>query len=133
MNNKIISTIIALTLLSSTQLFLSDTAFASGNEGKSHEKHSHINHDHKDSTVQTIAKEKGSLTIKVEGMVCAFCAQGIEKNFKEHKEVKNTKVTLENMQVKIEFHEGKSLSEKKIKETIKNAGFKYVGVKENES
>ncbi|MBC87003.1 MAG: hypothetical protein CL677_07465 [Bdellovibrionaceae bacterium] len=93
-------------------------------EGKEHD---HKGHDHKDSkaTSKKVAKDK--LLIKVNGMVCAFCAQGIEKNFNAREEVKSTKVNLDKMEVLVTFVEGKELSESVVKSIVSGAGFQYVG------
>lgn len=86
-------------------------------------------HSHADSkaTAEKVGSDK--LLVKVNGMVCAFCAQGIEKNFNAKPAVKNTKVDLDTMEVLITLKEGKSLSEKEIKEVVTNAGFTFVGMK----
>ncbi|AGH95941.1 heavy-metal-associated domain-containing protein [Pseudobdellovibrio exovorus] len=65
-------------------------------------------------------------TVGVNGMVCAFCAQGIEKKFKSQSEVEDIEVSLEKKFVKIKFKEGKSLSEDKITELLKDSGYEAV-------
>lgn len=95
-----------------------------------HKKHDHKKHDHKDQKASLKKTGKDKLTLKVKGMVCAFCAQGIEKNFNKQKQVKSTKVNLDNMEVTIKLHPGKSLSEKKIKKIVTDAGFGFDGIKE---
>lgn len=86
-------------------------------------------HSHKDDVASIISWEKGKITIKVKGMVCAFCAQGIEKNFTALKEVKTTKVDLDKMEVYIELNKGKSISKEVVKKTVIDAGFSFEGVK----
>ena len=63
------------------------------------------------------------LQVGVRGMVCAFCAQGIEKRFKAQKEIESIQVSLENKFVKIKFKEGASLPREKIIEILKEAGY----------
>lgn len=63
------------------------------------------------------------LKVGVKGMVCAFCAQGIEKHFKEQKEVDQVDVSLENKIVKLKFKDGQRLSNEKITEILKDAGY----------
>ena len=41
------------------------------------------------------------IKVGVKGMVCAFCAQGIEKNFLKQPEVSKVEVSLENKFVKL--------------------------------
>lgn len=63
------------------------------------------------------------LKVGVKGMVCAFCAQGIEKNFKERPEIEKVHVSLENKFVTLTFKEGQRLSNKEITSILKEAGY----------
>ena len=66
-----------------------------------------------------------ALTQKIEvlGMVCAFCAQGIEKSFGSVAHVKDIFVSLENYFVAIESKDGKNIDEKQIRTIITDAGY----------
>ena len=66
-----------------------------------------------------------ALTQKIEvlGMVCAFCAQGIEKSFRSDENVKDIFVSLENYFVAIESNDGKIIDEKLIRTIITDAGY----------
>ena len=66
-----------------------------------------------------------ALTQKIEvlGMVCAFCAQGIEKSFGSVAHVKDIFVSLENYFVAIESNDGKIIDEKLIRTIITDAGY----------
>ncbi len=66
-----------------------------------------------------------ALTQKIEvlGMVCAFCAQGIEKSFGSVAHIKDIFVNLENYFVAIESKDGKSIDEKQIRTIITDAGY----------
>lgn len=61
------------------------------------------------------------IDLKVKGMVCSFCAQGIEKNLKEIETVEKVDVNLDQGKVKIFVKEKTDL--KLIKEKIKDAGY----------
>ena len=63
------------------------------------------------------------IKVGVKGMVCAFCAQGIEKKFKAQKEVQDVQVNLENKFVKLKFKDGEKLANDKISEILKDAGY----------
>lgn len=65
----------------------------------------------------------GEIQVKVNGMVCSLCAQGIQKKFKSHGEVKSVDVNLDNKLVKIETQEGKDLSDEVVTNIIKEAGY----------
>lgn len=78
------------------------------------------------ATTATVAPAANEIKVGVKGMVCAFCAQGIEKNFKAQKEVAKIEVSLENKFVKLTFKEGQTLSKEKISELLKEAGYEAV-------
>ena len=64
-------------------------------------------------------------TIKatVNGMVCGFCATGIEKTFKAQREVKSVNVDLKNKLVTVTTKEGETLDDKKLTRLLKNSGY----------
>jgi copper chaperone CopZ len=64
----------------------------------------------------------------VHGMVCAFCATGIEKTFKKQPEVASVKVDLPKKLVTITTKPGKTLSDAKIKEVVSYSGYKMDGI-----
>lgn len=72
------------------------------------------------------AIQSNEMKVGVKGMVCAFCAQGIEKKFMSQKEVAKVEVSLENKFVKLTFKEGQTLSKEKISELLKDAGYEAV-------
>jgi copper chaperone CopZ len=59
----------------------------------------------------------------VNGMVCAFCATGIEKTFRKQSEVASVKVDLPSKQVTIRTKPGKTLSDAKVKEIVTYSGY----------
>jgi mercuric ion binding protein len=64
-------------------------------------------------------------TIKanVNGMVCAFCAQGIEKKMRALSQTKDVYVNLKQRIVAVELKDGQTLSNDTIKDLIKDAGY----------
>lgn len=70
----------------------------------------------------------GEITVKVSGMVCSMCAQGIQKKFSKLPEVKDLKVDLDSKVVSINTKEGKSLADSKIKELITEAGYNVASI-----
>ena len=69
---------------------------------------------------------------KVNGMVCAFCAQGVEKSFKKIQQVDATKVDLDKMEITIVTRTSKGLTKEIIEETIKDSGYSFEGFVKNE-
>lgn len=66
-----------------------------------------------------------ALTQKIEvlGMVCAFCAQGIEKNLQDIEGVSNVYINLDNYFVVIESKNTAGISNEKIRNIIIDAGY----------
>ena len=59
-----------------------------------------------------------TITTTVNGMVCAFCATGIEKTFRKQAEVATVKVDLPAKTVTITTKPDKTLNDAKIKEIV---------------
>ncbi len=68
----------------------------------------------------TEAQEK---TVFVKGMVCAFCAQGIERRFSGEPEIENIAVDLSNHQVTLRFKPGQRMDDQRIASLLKAAGY----------
>ena len=64
-----------------------------------------------------------TITTHVNGMVCAFCATGIEKTFRKQPQVATVKVDLPKKQVVITTKPGQTLSDAKIKEVVTYSGY----------
>lgn len=69
-----------------------------------------------------------SMKATVNGMVCAFCAQGIEKRLSKMPEAKAVLVDLKQRFVVVEPNEGMKLDEKLLITEIKDAGYDVVSV-----
>jgi copper chaperone CopZ len=76
----------------------------------------------------TAAVSADTIKATVNGMVCGFCATGIEKTFKAQPEVKTVNVDLENKLVTIQTKQGQTLDNSKIKKLLGNAGYSVVAV-----
>ena len=63
------------------------------------------------------------IEIKVKGMVCSFCAQGIKKKFSSDDAVSKVEVNLDDKWVKLELSENKTLSDEQIRKSITDAGY----------
>ncbi|HEX8076378.1 MAG TPA: heavy metal-associated domain-containing protein [Chthoniobacterales bacterium] len=60
----------------------------------------------------------------VNGMVCAFCATGIEKTFKKQPQVETVHVDLPKKLVTVKTKPGTTLSDAKIQEIVTYSGYK---------
>lgn len=72
-------------------------------------------------------------TIKtsVNGLVCAFCATGIEKTFKAQAAVDSVKVDLENKLVTIDTKQGQTMDDTTITKLINDAGYMVTNITRN--
>jgi mercuric ion binding protein len=63
------------------------------------------------------------INVKVKGMVCSFCSQGITKKFKEQPAVQDVKVSLENHLVSLDLKDGQTLEDKTVETVLKDSGY----------
>ncbi|MEK9657255.1 MAG: heavy metal-associated domain-containing protein [bacterium] len=79
--------------------------------------------ENKHKNKQTVKEgDDKTVTSYVEGMVCDFCARGLEKVFAQHAAVASINVSLEEGTVSIKMKPNKTVSNEKITELIKNNG-----------
>jgi copper chaperone CopZ len=65
----------------------------------------------------------GEIKVSVKGMVCGFCAQGIQKKFSEESAIDSVKVSLSSHLVDLKLKEGKDIQDEKITAILKDAGY----------
>ena len=68
------------------------------------------------------------VVVKVQGMVCDFCARGLEKSFGKKKEVKDIDVNLNERRVTIHMEPGADLSDDEITNIIESNGISTVDI-----
>lgn len=73
--------------------------------------------------VLSAAVSAETIRTTVNGMVCAFCATGIEKTFRKQSEVESVKVDLKEKLVTIKTKPGKTLTDAKVKEIVTYSGY----------
>ena len=73
--------------------------------------------------MMSTASFAGEINVKVNGMVCSMCAQGIQKKFKTLPEVKSLEVDLDKKFVSIISQDNATLSDETITKLIKEAGY----------
>ena len=62
------------------------------------------------------------IKIQVKGMVCDFCVNTMEKEFKQNPNVQSVDIDLKTKIVALDLKPGKTLSDKEIKDIITNQG-----------
>jgi mercuric ion binding protein len=73
-----------------------------------------------------------TLKATVNGMVCAFCAQGIEKKIRALSQTQDVYVNLKERIVAVELKYGQTLSNDILKNLIKDAGYDVTSIEISE-
>jgi mercuric ion binding protein len=81
----------------------------------------------------TAAVSADTIRATVNGMVCGFCATGIEKTFRAQPEVKAVDVDLDNKLVTIQTKQGQTIDDTKIKKLLSNSGYSVVKIAREKS
>jgi copper chaperone CopZ len=63
------------------------------------------------------------IVVTVNGMVCAFCAQGITKKFGEESAVEKVEVKLEAKTVTVDLKKDADITDARINEILTSSGF----------
>ncbi len=66
--------------------------------------------------------------VSVNGLVCDFCAQTLDKSFKRHAQVRAIRVDLTAKTVSIDFQPGLSLDDATLRRIITNAGYAVTAI-----
>jgi len=69
---------------------------------------------------------------EVHGMVCEFCAVGLEKQFEKRDEVKSIDVSLEAGTVKLVLKDGQEMNDESITKIITDNGINVASIKRAE-
>ena len=70
-----------------------------------------------------------TIEMDVNGLVCAFCAQGIEKTLKGFPATEKVFVSLEHRIVAVELKDGQEIDDAALKKAITDAGYALVRVR----
>lgn len=79
-----------------------------------------------------VAHASETAFVKVNGLVCDFCAQGIKKVFGKKDAVQNVAVNLTEKLVTISFKPKQSMDDATIRELITGNGFTVVAIERNQ-
>jgi mercuric ion binding protein len=74
------------------------------------------------------AAQAKTIKMEVNGMVCAFCAQGIEKKLRAMQPTRDVVVSLENKVVAVALKDGTDISDATLSATLKDAGYDVISV-----
>ena len=80
----------------------------------------------------TAAFANHKIDIKVNGMVCDFCAQAVWKIFEDYEAVESVDINLDTGTVSIAIKDGQTLSDEDLDKAIQYAGYDLVSIKHHD-
>ncbi|MFI4970276.1 MAG: heavy-metal-associated domain-containing protein [Lysobacterales bacterium] len=82
--------------------------------------------------VSTLASAR-TIEMDVNGLVCAFCAQGIEKTLKSIPATDAVFVSLEHRIVAVALKDGADIDDAVLRKAITDAGYTVVGIRRSDA
>jgi len=73
-----------------------------------------------------------TIEMDVNGLVCGFCAQGIEKTLKSLPATEAVFVSLEHRLVAVKLKEGNDIDDATLRKALKDAGYTVVAIRRTE-
>lgn len=70
----------------------------------------------------------GTIEMKVNGLVCGFCAQGIEKTLRKHSATADVFVSLEDRLVAIATKDGADIADRDLRKALTDAGYEVKAI-----
>ena len=77
--------------------------------------------------------EAATIEMNVNGLVCAFCAQGIEKQLRKFPATADVVVSLEHKLVAVALKEGQDIADADLRRALTNAGYTVKGINRTET
>jgi copper chaperone CopZ len=72
--------------------------------------------------------QAGTIEMKVNGLVCGFCAQGIEKTLRRNSATADVLVSLENRLVAVSTKEGTDIPDADLRKALTDAGYEVKAI-----
>ena len=77
--------------------------------------------------------EAETIEMNVNGLVCAFCAQGIEKQLRKFPATADVLVSLEQKLVAVELKDGLDIPDTELRRALTNAGYTVKAIQRTET
>ena len=74
------------------------------------------------------AAQAKTIRMEVHGLVCAFCAQGIEKKLRTMAPTQDVFVSLEQKLVAVALKDGQDIPDATLRDSLKDAGYDVKGI-----
>lgn len=79
------------------------------------------------------AATAGTIEMKVNGLVCGFCAQGIEKTLRRNPATADVVVSLEDRLVAVATKEGQDIPDEELKKALTASGYDVKAIERSET
>lgn len=76
-----------------------------------------------------LAGNAATIEMEVNGLVCAFCAQGIEKKLRTFPATSDVVVSLEERLVAVATKGGQDISDEELRRALTDAGYTVTGIR----
>jgi copper chaperone CopZ len=77
--------------------------------------------------------QAATIEMNVNGLVCAFCAQGIEKQLRKFPATADVVVSLEQKVVAVALKDGQDIPDTELRRALTNAGYTVKGIQRTET
>ncbi len=77
--------------------------------------------------------EAATIEMNVNGLVCAFCAQGIEKQLRKFSATADVVVSLEQKLVAVALKDGQDIPDGELRRALTNAGYAVEAIQRTET
>jgi copper chaperone CopZ len=84
-------------------------------------------------TLASIAVRAATIEMHVNGLVCAFCAQGIEKKLRKFPATADVVVSLEQRLVAVALKDGQDISDADLRKALTNAGYTVTTIERSDT
>jgi copper chaperone CopZ len=76
-----------------------------------------------------VTSSAATIEMEVNGLVCAFCAQGIEKKLRAYPATADVIVSLEERLVAVSTKDGQDIADDELKRALTDAGYTVKGIR----
>ncbi|WP_313912754.1 heavy-metal-associated domain-containing protein [Tahibacter sp.] len=81
----------------------------------------------------SVAASATTIEMEVNGLVCAFCAQGIEKTLKGFPATDAVLISLEHRLVAVALKDGTDIGDAELRRALTEAGYTVVGIRRTDA
>ena len=81
----------------------------------------------------SVVADASTIEMHVNGLVCAFCAQGIEKKLRKFPATADVVVSLEQHLVAVALKEGQDIPDPELRKALTNAGYTVTEIQRSDT